>query len=51
LDARAAIDIAPEVASIMAKETGKDIEWEKVQVEEFIELAQHYLLVPYNPDK
>jgi glycerol-3-phosphate dehydrogenase len=51
LDARAAIDIAPEVASIMAKETGKDIEWEKTQVQEFVELAQHYLLVPYNPDK
>ncbi|MBK5721898.1 glycerol-3-phosphate dehydrogenase/oxidase [Dysgonomonas sp. Marseille-P4677] len=49
LDARAAIDIAPKVASIMAKETGKDSEWEKEQVKEFIELAQHYLLIPYNP--
>ncbi|MDR1882250.1 MAG: glycerol-3-phosphate dehydrogenase/oxidase [Prevotella sp.] len=51
LDARAAIDIAPAVASIMAKETGKDMEWEKAQVREFIELAQHYLLVPYDPHK
>ena len=51
LDARAAIDIAPEVASIIAKETGKDMEWEKAQVREFVELAQHYLLVPYNIDK
>lgn len=49
LDARAAIDIAPKVASIMAKENGKDSEWEKEQVKEFIDLAQHYLLVPYNP--
>lgn len=51
LDARAAIDIAPEVASIIAKETGKDLEWEKKQVQEFVELAQHYLLVPYKPNK
>lgn len=49
LDARAAIDIAPKVAFIMAKENGKDSEWEKEQVKEFIDLAQHYLLVPYNP--
>lgn len=49
LDARAAIDIAPKVASIMAKEMGKDTIWEKQQSEEFITLAQHYLLVPYRP--
>ncbi len=49
LDARAAIDIAPEVASIMAKEMGKDKEWETSQVEEFVKLAQNYLLVPYHP--
>lgn len=49
LDARAAIDIAPKVAAIMAKETGKDSEWEKQQIETFTDLAQHYLLVPYRP--
>jgi len=49
LDARTAIDMAPAVASIMAKEMGKDAEWEKQQVNEFRELAQHYLLTPYTP--
>lgn len=49
LDARAAIDIAPKVASIMAKEMGKDALWESGQVEDFVNLAQHYLLVPYKP--
>ncbi|WP_029904222.1 glycerol-3-phosphate dehydrogenase/oxidase [Prevotella sp. 10(H)] len=49
LDARAAIDIAPAVAAIMAKEAGHDTEWEKMQVQEFVDLAQHYLLVPYKP--
>lgn len=47
LDARAAIDMAPEVARIMAKEMGQTAEWEKVQTNEFIDLARHYLLVPY----
>lgn len=47
LDARAAIDIAPKVASIMAKEMGKDKQWEEDQVKEFTDLAQQYLLTPY----
>ena len=47
LDARAAIDMAPKVAGIMAKEMGKDQEWEDSQVSEFTSLAQNYLLVPY----
>ena len=47
IDARAAIDIAPSVAEIMAEELNEDIDWQKKQVAEFIELAQHYLLVPY----
>ena len=49
LDARAAIDMAPKVAAIMAKEMEKDVDWEEKQTNEFIELAQHYLLVPYRP--
>lgn len=49
LDARAAIDIAPKVASIMAAEMKKDSEWENSQTKEFIELAQDYLLIPYRP--
>lgn len=49
LDARAAIDMAPKVAAILARELGKDADWENVQINEFIDLAQHYLLVPYRP--
>lgn len=49
LDARAAIDMAPKVASIMAKELGKDEAWEKDQVDSFVKLAQNYLLVSYTP--
>jgi len=48
LDARAAIDMAPKVASLMAHEMGKDEAWEKEQVRDFIEIAKNYLLVPYN---
>lgn len=47
LDARAAIDIAPKVASIMAEEMGKDLSWEKEQIAEFKGIARNYLLVPY----
>ena len=43
LDAAESMRIAPEVARIMAKEMGKDAEWEKAQVEEFIELGGRYL--------
>lgn len=50
LDARAAIDIAPRVAAIMAKEMNKTTDWVDAQVDEFVELAQHYLLVPYTPE-
>lgn len=49
LDARAAIDMAPKVASIMANEMGKDQVWIDSQIKEFTDLAQHYLLVPYRP--
>lgn len=47
LDARAAIDIAPKVAHIMAGELGKDASWAEDQAREFTEFAQGYLLVPY----
>lgn len=49
LDARAAINMAPKVAAVMAKEMGKDAEWQNTQINEFVDLAQHYLLVPYRP--
>ncbi len=44
LDARAAIEAAPIVAKIMAKELGKKRSWQRKQIEEFIELAEGYLL-------
>ena len=49
LDARAAIDMAPIVAALMAKELDKDITWEKDQVSIFTTMAQTYLLEPYQP--
>jgi glycerol-3-phosphate dehydrogenase len=44
LDARAAIEMAPVVAEILAGELGKDAEWQHKQVEEFTELAKGYFL-------
>lgn len=44
IDARAAEEMAPGVASIMAKELKKDKPWEKQQVDEFSELAKGYYL-------
>lgn len=47
LDARAAVDMAPGVAAIMAKELGKDAAWQQQQVADFTNLAAHYLPAPY----
>ncbi len=44
LDAREAILIAPKVAALMAKELGKDDEWQKKQVGEFEAIASKYIL-------
>lgn len=44
LDARAAIDIAPIIAEIIAKELNKDEEWKNNQVIEFSQIAKHYIL-------
>jgi len=44
LDARECIRIAPKVASLMAKELGKDKTWESEQVKVFTRLAQMHLL-------
>lgn len=49
LNAKAAIDMAPEVARLMANELLKDPAWEIAQVKSFIELAQNYLTEPYFP--
>ncbi len=43
LDAQAAIEMAPQVAHIMAAELGHDEAWEKRQISDFQELAKHYL--------
>ena len=44
LDARASMEMAPKVASIMAQELDKDETWMKAQVEEFIRLSNGYLI-------
>ncbi|MBI4891757.1 MAG: FAD-dependent oxidoreductase, partial [Acidobacteria bacterium] len=43
LNARAAVEMAPRVAQIMAAELGRDEAWQRRQVAEFGELAQGYL--------
>jgi glycerol-3-phosphate dehydrogenase len=43
LDAAAAIECAPLVAELLAGELGRDAAWQAQQVEEFRELASHYL--------
>ena len=43
LDARTAMEMAPQVAHILALELGRDEAWEKSQTSNFHELAQHYL--------
>jgi len=44
LDARVAIEMAPEVARLMAFELKKDFDWEAEQVEKFQQIAQNYVL-------
>jgi len=44
LDARAALQVAPEVAMILGKELNKDDDWVKNQIEEFNKLANNYIL-------
>jgi glycerol-3-phosphate dehydrogenase len=44
LDARAAMDMAPVVAHLMAEELNKDERWEKEQILSFLEIAKHYIL-------
>jgi glycerol-3-phosphate dehydrogenase len=44
LDANAAIEAAPTVATIMAKELGNDENWIKQEIETFTSLAKQYLL-------
>lgn len=43
VDARAAIEAAPRVAAIMARELGKDEDWVKKETESFVGLAKNYI--------
>ena len=43
LDTRAAIDMAPKVAQVMANELNRDKKWEDNQVDDFIKIAEGYL--------
>ncbi|HVU56284.1 MAG TPA: glycerol-3-phosphate dehydrogenase/oxidase [Puia sp.] len=43
LDAAAAIECAPLVAGLLARELERDMDWQTQQVAEFRELASHYL--------
>lgn len=43
LDARAAMQVAPEVAGILAAELGRDEAWAKQQTEDFLATARGYL--------
>ncbi len=44
LDARAAIDMAPAVAAILARELGRDAAWQQEQIDLFSTLARGYFL-------
>jgi glycerol-3-phosphate dehydrogenase len=44
LNARAAVAIAPKVASLLAAELGRDGKWIAAQVESFTALAKQYIL-------
>ena len=44
LDARAAMDMAPAVARLMAIELKKEEDWEKEQVLSFLQVAKNYIL-------
>jgi len=44
LDAKAAIEITPVVASMLAKELGKDDFWKEQQIKEFTAIAKRYVL-------
>lgn len=44
LNAKIAIELAPKVADLMARELNYDEQWKQNQINEFIKLAQHYLI-------
>jgi glycerol-3-phosphate dehydrogenase len=44
LNAKAAVEMAPEVVKILAKELNKDDAWQQEQLRQFTEIARHYLI-------
>ena len=44
LNAQAALRMAPRVAELMARESGRDAEWQSRQLAAFAEVAKGYLL-------
>jgi glycerol-3-phosphate dehydrogenase len=44
LNARAATRMAPAVASLMARELGRDADWQRRQIDEFTRLARQYTI-------
>ncbi|MEO5995974.1 MAG: glycerol-3-phosphate dehydrogenase/oxidase [Chitinophagaceae bacterium] len=48
LDAKAAMNAAPKVAELIAKELNRDEHWIADQLESFYSLANNYLLEPYH---
>lgn len=45
-DAKASLEAAPKVASLLARELGRDAAWEAKQVADFTELARGYMMPP-----
>ncbi len=48
LNVKIAIELAPEIGNLMAKEMNKDQKWIDEQVNNFVQLAQRYLPSPYH---
>lgn len=44
LDAKAALEVAPRVAALMAEELGKDTDWIRDELEDFDKLAKKYII-------
>jgi glycerol-3-phosphate dehydrogenase len=51
LNAKAAVEMAPKVASIMAAETGRPDEWMETEIDSFRRIAKPYLGHSYKKDK
>jgi glycerol-3-phosphate dehydrogenase len=44
LNAKAALDMAPAVAALLASELGRDSTWQSQQIEQFASIAKHYVV-------